>query len=357
MKSRKHIVAAMTLTIALLSNGAVMSAQERAKKTESQKREVVVFSSSSANTQVTTDPNSQTFAFVAGQEGQNVSVRAGDGTFAFVSSEMAFDRTPVKGAPYAGEAVTESVQTLADGNRIVRRSNAMVYRDTEGRTRREQTIKPMGPYSAGGEDFRTIFINDPVSGTSYTLNSKDKTAHKHTLHIARLRPKTEAQKQEAETDAAQRKAEAGAVIRGAVESAVASSFEFRVEGPGAVAFGPHDRMSWLGKKEAKKESLGTQMIEGVQAEGTRTTITIAAGEIGNEQPINIVSERWYSNDLKLVVMSRHSDPRFGETTYKLTNINRSEPSPSLFEVPAEYTIQEPSSFKRMPRVRARENNN
>ena len=89
-----------------------------------------------------------------------------------------------------------------------------------------------------------------------------------------------------------------------------------------------------------KEQLGKQNIEGVEAEGTRTTVTIAAGEIGNERPIEIVSERWYSPELQLVVMTRHSDPRTGETTYKLTNINRSEPAKSLFEVPSDYTVKE-----------------
>src|ERR1051325_6350071 len=89
-----------------------------------------------------------------------------------------------------------------------------------------------------------------------------------------------------------------------------------------------------------KEDLGKQTIEGVEAEGTRTTITIPAGEIGNERAIEIVNERWYSPELQLVVMTRHSDPRSGEMTYKLTNINRAEPAKSLFEVPAGYTVKE-----------------
>ena len=92
--------------------------------------------------------------------------------------------------------------------------------------------------------------------------------------------------------------------------------------------------------EAKKESLGKQTIEGVEAEGTRTTVTIPADEIGNELPIQIVTERWYSPELQTVVMTRHRDPRFGETTYRLTNINRSEPARTLFEVPPDYTIKE-----------------
>ena len=86
-------------------------------------------------------------------------------------------------------------------------------------------------------------------------------------------------------------------------------------------------------------------MEGVTVEGTKTTVTIPAGEIGNELPINVVSERWFSPDLKVLVMSRQSDPRFGETTYRLTNINRTEPSPDLFEVPADFKVFDPASRK------------
>ena len=98
-----------------------------------------------------------------------------------------------------------------------------------------------------------------------------------------------------------------------------------------------------GKTDAdprKKESLGTQTIEGALAEGTRSTLTIPAGEIGNTLPIEVVDETWYSSELQLVVMSKHRDPRSGETTYRLTNLNRSEPDRSLFEVPADYTVSE-----------------
>ena len=88
----------------------------------------------------------------------------------------------------------------------------------------------------------------------------------------------------------------------------------------------------------KTESLGSQIIEGVKADGTRTTITIPAGAVGNERPIEIVSERWYSPDLQTVVKSTHNDPRMEETVYRLININRSEPPQALFVVPADYTV-------------------
>jgi hypothetical protein len=88
----------------------------------------------------------------------------------------------------------------------------------------------------------------------------------------------------------------------------------------------------------KKEDLGTQTIAGVTAQGTRFTKTIPAGQMGNEKPITIVRESWYSNDLQTTVMSKRSDPWSGETTYTLTNIQRTEPAASLFAVPSDYTV-------------------
>jgi hypothetical protein len=100
------------------------------------------------------------------------------------------------------------------------------------------------------------------------------------------------------------------------------------------------------KADVKTENLGMQVIEGVSAEGTRTTMTIPAGQIGNEQPLVTTTERWYSSDLQTVVMTKRSDPRTGTTTYKLTNINRSEPAATLFQVPSDYTVAEPETMRR-----------
>ncbi|HJP95059.1 MAG TPA: hypothetical protein VJ875_24065, partial [Pyrinomonadaceae bacterium] len=113
-------------------------------------------------------------------------------------------------------------------------------------------------------------------------------------------------------------------------------FTMRTEGTSGFVF----RTGTNTNANEVTEKLGKQMIEGVEAEGTRTTSTIPAGEIGNDRPIEIVSERWYSPELQLVVMTRHSDPRSGETTYKLTNISRIEPAKSLFEVPPGFTVKE-----------------
>jgi hypothetical protein len=279
---------------------------------------------------------------VAGaQEGQ-IRVTAGPGgdNFVFVSTEMSLTEKLVKGAPYSADAVTEMTQVLGDGNRIVNRNTASVARDSEGRTRREQTLRAIGPYASAGEPPKTLFINDPVAGVSYMLDQSTKTARKTVRIISSDQVRTT---DAAKAEAMAKKAEAMARAGGAAGSS--EKFNVQVAGPGIPGGVPGGVMGGIGErvmleKQGTKESLGTQTIEGLVCEGTRITRTIAAGEIGNENPINIVSEKWYSPDLQTVVLDKHSDPRFGETVFRLTNINRNEPAKSLFEVPADYTVKE-----------------
>jgi hypothetical protein len=254
--------------------------------------------------------------------------------FIFVASEMNFDGKVVKGAPYSAQAVTETKQTLSDGNRIINKATASVYRDSEGRTRREQTLKAIGAFGTTGEPPQTIFINDPVAGVNYALDSHTHVAHK--MPPMRFEFKF-----------------AGPPDDGSGPRVNVSTPPAEFEAPTPPPFervGPPPPpggqagvvFAWHGDREenSKNESLGKQTIEGVEAEGTRNTVEIPAGAIGNERPIEIVFERWYSPELQVAVMTRHSDPRFGETTYRLTNINRSEPVRSLFEVPADYKLRE-----------------
>jgi hypothetical protein len=111
--------------------------------------------------------------------------------------------------------------------------------------------------------------------------------------------------------------------------------------PGPIAFAVQSRAD-SGKTgvspDAKAEPLGNKTIEDVPVTGTKTTNTIPAGTIGNDKDIVTTRETWYSADLKLVIQSTQDDPRFGQTTYSLTNIQQSEPDPALFQVPAGYTI-------------------
>lgn len=201
----------------------------------------------------------------------------------------------VTGAPFSATAVSETTQTLADGNHISRKSQSNLFRDSQGRIRREITLVGFGPLAGSGQPKSFIVINDPVAGTTFILHPDQKTAEKMGKPFARMRG------------------------------------------------GMKDRMEARQQKEiasgdVKKEDLGTQTIGGVVAQGTRITRTIPAGQIGNEKPITIVHERWYSNDLQTVVMSKHSDPWVGQTTYTLANIQRAEPDTSLFAVPSDYTV-------------------
>jgi hypothetical protein len=291
-----------------------------------------------------------------------------DGNFMFIASES-FEGKVVKNAPYSGEAVTEHVQVLGDGNRIVNKFSSMVYRDSEGRTRREQTLKGFGVLGNGQEPMQLISINDPVAGVAYSLDSRSHTAVKSVPFRFEMGPKGlfggDAEGQRFEFRVAPSTSNGTMILTSPApapgtpppppppNARVAIETQQFSLGTGPMTGG----MSWVfrtggSNQNEVKTDLGKQLIEGVEAEGTRTTITIPAGEIGNERPIEIVNERWYSPELQLVVMTRVSDPRAGETTYKLTNITRLEPAKSLFEVPADYTVKEPvHGSPLIPRVR------
>jgi hypothetical protein len=302
---------------------------------------------------------------IQGPEGAPLPAPRGD--FIFIASE-GFGGKVVKNAPYSAEAVTETVQTLADGNRIVNKITSQVYRDSEGRTRREQTLKGLGPIGSGEEPLQTIFINDPVAGVTYSLDTHTKIAHKSVPFKFEFTGKPgangEVQQFEFKTAAPGGGAKGNVIITGQGGAPApgttrvapppdASEFTLRAA-DGAATYMFRTR---TGGDNEVKEQLGKQNIEGVEAEGTRTTVTIPAGEIGNERALEIVTERWYSPELQLVVMTKHSDPRNGETTYKLTNINRSEPAKSLFEVPAVFTVKEMQMGLSLPPVRMKKPGN
>lgn len=287
-------------------------------------------------------------------------------TFIFVASEMGFGGKIVKGSPYSAEAVTETIQTLSDGNRIVNRITSTLYRDSEGRTRREQTLKAIGSFSNDGEPLQTIFINDPVAGVSYALDTRTRVAHKNSPLKLEQKilapgvapavpggvppggavPKPDQHRFEYRIETKRAAAGVAVVAPDGPIPAQGDHFFLRTEqGPIAYAFKTGE-----GDKNVVKESLGRQVFDGVEAEGSRTTLTIPAGEIGNEREIQVISERWFSPELQMVVMSKHSDPRSGETIYRLTNINRTEPAKSLFEPPPGFTVSEgfPGVYKQAP---------
>jgi len=201
----------------------------------------------------------------------------------------------VTGAPFSAVAVSESTQTLPDGNHITRKIQSNLYRDSQGRFRKEVSLPAIGPLATSGAPKTFVFINDPVASTHFILHPDTKTAEQTGKHSHGMKGAMNDKAGYWKTHSA---ADAG----------------------------------------SKTEDLGTQTIAGVSAQGTRYTRTIPMGQIGNEKPITVVSEQWYSKDLQMVVMSKRSDPRFGDTTYTLTNIQRSEPATSLFAVPSDYAV-------------------
>ena len=238
-----------------------------------------------------------------------------------------------KGAPYSGDAITEFTQVLGDGNRIQRKTVARTFRDSEGRTRREQTA------TVNGVEKVTVTIVDPVAGVSWVLDPEKRTAmqSRSILSVAGQRSGGGGV---GVGEGVARVGGGGGGRGGAAPATAAPTWTTAPAGtPPTIATVAPARIG-EGDDAPAKEELGQKAIEGVMAEGTRTTTTIAAGKIGNAQAIKVVSEQWFSPDLQVLITTRHSDPRSGETVYRLTNIIRGEQDRSMFEVPADYTIQE-----------------
>lgn len=267
----------------------------------------------------------QQFTFIA-DRGQAIEVISGD-------VEYRFGGKPIKSAPFSAQVVIENTQTLANGVHISHNSSGMLYRDSEGRTRREQ------PRDGAPE---IVMIDDPVAGNFYRLNLFDHTVSKmsfkqFTYDLVDKKVKEEIVR--GKEDAARSKASNNDTLRTVTRSDGQILTEDKVGMKAAMIDKIRAEEQSQGA-ERKTESLGTQMFDGVEAEGTRTTLTIPTGKQGNDRPFDIVSEKWYSPVLQLVVMSKHSDPRQGDNVYRLTNITLGEPSRSLFTVPSDFTTYE-----------------
>ncbi len=194
--------------------------------------------------------------------------------------------TIVTGAPFSGQELTTESQTLANGTNIQHSNTAQFYRDAEGRTRIERTFSGFGSLS-GGTPKTTIEIFDPVAGFAYFLNPSTMTATKSALPTP---------------------------------------------GTAKTARTPHQNADDV------TTSLGTETIQGLPCTGTQIVRTIPAGQVGNDQAITITTQRWYSTDLQLTIQSKRTDPRMGEVDFQFQNISRTAPDPTLFQVPAGYTV-------------------
>lgn len=210
------------------------------------------------------------------------------------NAQLGLIGTNVKNAPYSAEAITEARQVLADGTRIEQRHSYKIYRDSQGRLRRES------------ESGMEVWIIDPVASASYVLDVQNQIAKTAPLWVP---------------------------LDNTGERAFVKQEGARDE----QIIVPIDKPKSL-ERTTRINSLGRQIIEGVEAEGRETIETINVGTIGNDRPIIITSESWYSLGLRLQVMTRHYDPRTGESTFRLSGLRRDEPAPDLFRVPANYRI-------------------
>ncbi len=199
----------------------------------------------------------------------------------------------VAGAPYSADVNTSMTQTLADGNIISHASTGHVARDSQGRTYFQQNIS-VGPWAAKAPT-SIVFLSDPVAGYTYVLNPNYKTAMRR---------------------------------------------EFRSRSADGAPRPPRGSARADDSRQRVETDLGQQDISGLAATGKSITRTIPAGSMGNAQAIVEKSEVWTSQELQVVVMAKHSDPRSGQSTYSLSNIQRNEPPATLFQVPAGYSVQD-----------------
>lgn len=231
----------------------------------------------------------------------------------FITPGANFERNVVKNAPFWANSLTEHIQTLADGNRVSRKSASHIYRDGAGRTRREHELTDGGAPAPNGELPRLVVINDPIGQVNYIIETPGGFARKKVLPPGEVMEST--------------------------ERALGINAPFRVMMPrGAARRRVAEAESASQPLKTQKERLEPQLIDGVAAEGTRILLTIPADRFQNEQPVVITHEEWYAPELHIIVLMKHNDPRFGETTFRLTNITRGEPSPALFQLPYGYRV-------------------
>ena len=206
---------------------------------------------------------------------------------------------PVVGKPIEAIEARHNEQVLSDGTKLANSSSSKFYRDSQGRMRTESPER--------------VEIYDPVAAVTYDIDPRQKTFTKtstdaNTVMIA---------------------------VDGGWSRVSRTSGTPRPERPSHVDLGIpyHDEK----RAATVKEDLPPQVINGIAARGSRVTTTIPAGAVDNDREFKIQSERWYSDDLQVLLKTTSTDPRFGTSTYELTNIQQTQPDSSLFQPPAGYT--------------------
>jgi len=286
-----------TLTIINAQSGRTPSTPQRPPPTSS--------SSAMKQFQLPT-PVAETPVPIVDSSGEGVQI------LSFITPGVNFERNVVKNAPFWANSLTEHIQTLADGNRVSRKSASHIYRDGAGRTRREHELTDGGVPAPSGELPRLVVINDPIGQVNYIIETPRGLARKKVLPPGEVMEST--------------------------ERALGINAPFRVMMPRGARRSAAEGEPAPQPLKTQKERLEPQLIDGVAAEGTRVLLTIPADRFQNEQPVVITHEEWYAPELHIIVLMKHNDPRFGETTFRLTNITRGEPSPELFQLPLGYRV-------------------
>jgi len=280
-----------------------------------------------------------------GQEIMMQSSSFGGGPDGVMHGSATFRATPssrvVTNAPYSGQEVSESKQTLIDGTNITRQMprGAKTYRDSQGRVRTEGN-RMGGMVDANGDPL-IIQISDPVAGFMYVLDNVNHVAHRVAVAPAAERPAAMARP-------------AGAAPQGAVGgtlSAVGGGVSGGGGGGGGgfvgFAGGPMNGITTANRQrpQVTTEDLGTRTIDGVVVSGTRRTTIVPEGEQGNDRPMTTTNETWRSKELQLNLLTVNYSPANGTQTTKWLNFSTSEPDPSLFMVPSNYSlVDEKQSF-------------
>ena len=285
----------------------------------------ILFTALAANTAIAQTPTTSAPMIISGSASELPPPGANAGVVTMRVEDM--EAEPVKGAPFCATITTEHTQAFPDGNRIHTSDNSTLCRDSEGRIRREASMNLLGAGSQSSAP-KLITIMDPVAGFRYMLDSENKIAHR--MAIGSL--------------VGPRGGSINVVGQGAATAKGEQVMIYQRVGTAGPNMVVNDNV--LFKKAGQlsdepapaTENLGDETIDGIHATGTRITTTIPAGKMGNEQPILVTSERWYSSELKAAVMTKHNDPWAGELKTQFTNVNTSEPDSSLFLVPGDYKV-------------------
>ena len=253
-------------------------------------------------------------------------------TCASLVSAQGFGGGQITDRPFSATEERHTLQTLMDGTRIQTSQSDRIYRDSMGRTRTER------------QKSQFVTIQDPVAGVMITLNAAGKTAFSNNMPPMPTAGPPQAVPANRVAKPVWFSATGPTAVAGtngtgltAVLTMAPPAVTSLPQVSGGIGSLPPQRVR---DDNNKFENLGTQSVNNVLAEGTRMTMTIPVGQVGNDRPIETVNETWFSAELGMVVKTRHFDPRTGENTFEMMDISRAEPDPGLFRVPADYTVNQ-----------------